>query len=531
MLIAHDLGTTGDKASLHTDTGALVGAVTVTYPTRYAPGGIAEQDPAHWWTALADATRQLMARHDVHPAEVRGLAISGQMMGAVLLDAAYEPVRPSIIWADTRSGAQCAELVERIGAERAYKLLGHRLNPTYSITKVMWVRDHEPEVFGRVRHVCLAKDYAVYRLTGRLATDPSDASSTNAYDQERGTWSDVVLGAAGLDPALLPEIVPATAVVGTVTSEAAEATGLRVGTPVLMGGGDGPLAAVGAGVVSPADGAYCYLGSSSWVSLAAPRPLHDPAMRTMTFDHVVPGHYVPTATMQAGGASLEWIADVLEPAGDRDRFDRLVEAAETATAAGDGLYFLPHLLGERSPYWDPEAAGAFVGLRRHHDRAHLVRAVLEGVAFNLLTCVDAFREHGLPVDRVDAIGGGAASDAWLRILADVWGATVRRRSIVEEANSLGAAVTAAVGLGLVDDFGAARKLSEVTAEFSPDPARHADYRRRHAIFLDAYRRLEPWNAARGGEPTGSGSTGSGSTGGGSAGGGSAGGGSAGGGSA
>jgi xylulokinase len=498
MLIAHDLGTTGNKASLHSDNGALIGSVTVTYPTRFAPGGIAEQDPDDWWRALTEATRELLARHDVDAGEVRGLAISGQMMGAVLLDAAYRPVRPAIIWADTRSGAQCAELVGRIGAERAYTLLGHRLNPTYSITKVMWVRDREPEVFATVRHVCLAKDYAVFRLTGRLATDPSDASSTNAYDQERGTWSDVVLGAAGLDPALLPEIVPATAVVGTLTSAAAGGTGLRAGTPVVMGGGDGPLAAVGAGVVSPADGAYCYLGSSSWVSVAAPRPLHDPAMRTMTFDHVVPGHYVPTATMQAGGASLEWIADVLEPGEAGDRFGRLVEAADTADASSDGLYFLPHLLGERSPYWNPDAAGAFVGIRRHHDRPHLVRAVLEGVAFNLLTCVDAFREHGAPVDRVDAIGGGAASDVWLRILADVWGCPVRRRSIVEEANSLGAAVTAAVGLGLVDGFGVARELSEVTAEFTPDPERHAAYRERHAVFLDAYRRLEPWFEGRGG---------------------------------
>ncbi|MGI5216075.1 xylulokinase [Plantactinospora sp. CA-290183] len=498
MLIAHDLGTTGDKASLHSDTGALIGSVTLTYPTRFAPGGVAEQDPQDWWTALAGATRALLTRHEVDPAAVRGVAISGQMMGAVLLDAAHRPVRPAIIWADTRSTEQCEALVERIGAAEAYRLLGHRLNPTYSITKVMWVRDREPAVFAATRYVCLAKDYAVLRLTGRLGTDPSDASSTNAYDQERGTWSETVLGAAGLDPGLLPEIVPSTTVVGTVTAAAAEATGLRAGTTVLMGGGDGPLAAVGAGVVSPADGAYCYLGSSSWVSLAATAPLHDPAMRTMTFDHVVPGHFVPTATMQAGGASLEWIADVLEPGGDGARFARLVGAARTADAAADGLYFLPHLLGERSPYWNPDAAGAFVGIRRHHDRAELTRAVLEGVAFNLLTCVDAFREHGAAVDRVDAIGGGAASDVWLQILADVWGCPVRRRSIVEEANSLGAAVTAAVGLGLVDDFGVARELSEVTAEFAPDPGRHADYRERHGVFLDAYRRLEPWFARRGG---------------------------------
>jgi xylulokinase len=498
VLIAHDLGTTGDKASLHDDDGRLVGSVTVAYPTRFAPGGVAEQDPNDWWDALAEATRVLLARHGVAAGDVRGVAASGQMMGAVLLDAAYRPVRPALIWADRRSVAQCDTLTGKVGAEHAYRVLGHQLNPTYSITKVMWVRDHEPDVFASVRHVCLAKDYVVFRLTGRLATDPSDASSTNAYDQARGTWSDDILAAAGIDPALLPEIVASTTVVGTVTPEAASATGLLAGTPVVMGGGDGPLAAVGAGVVSPDDGAYCYLGSSSWVSLAARRPLHDPAMRTMTFDHVVAGHYVPTATMQAGGASLEWITEILEPGEDGERFRRLVGSAQTATAAEDGLYFLPHLLGERSPYWNPDAAGAFVGVCRHHGRAHLARAVLEGVAFNLLTCIDAFRDNGAPVTRVDAIGGGAASDVWLQILADVWGCPVRRRSIVEEANSLGAAVTAAVGLGLVGDFGVARGLSEVTAEFTPDPQRHAVYRQRHGVFLDAYRRLEPWFAGRGG---------------------------------
>jgi xylulokinase len=498
MLIAHDLGTTGNKASLHEDDGRLIGSVTVTYPTRFAPGGVAEQDPHAWWDALATATRSLLARHAVAAKDVRGVAASGQMMGAVLLDAAHRPVRPAIIWADHRSTSQCDTLIERVGAERAYRTLGHRLNPTYSITKVMWVRDHEPDVFATVRHVCLAKDYVAFRLTGRLATDPSDASSTNAYDQTRGTWSEEILQAAEIDVALMPEIVASTSVVGTVTAQAAEATGLLPGTPVVMAGGDGPLAAVGAGVVSEDDGAYCYLGSSSWISLAARRPLHDPAMRTMTFDHVVPGHYVPTATMQAGGASLEWITDVLEPGDGGDRFRRLVDAAETATAAEDGLYFLPHLLGERSPYWNPEAAGAFLGIGRHHDRQHLTRAVLEGVAFNLLTCLDAFRENGAPVTRVDAIGGGAASAVWLRILADVWGCTVRRRTIAEEANSLGTAVTAAVGLGLVDGFGVARDLSEATAEFTPDPGRHAAYRERHRIFLDAYQRLEPWFPGRAG---------------------------------
>jgi xylulokinase len=286
--------------------------------------------------------------------------------------------------------------------------------------------------------------------------------------------------------------VPSTTVVGTVTAAAADFTGLAVGTPVVIGGGDGPLAAVGAGVVDEADGAYAYLGSSSWVSFAAPRPLLDPGQRTMTFNHVVPGGFVPTATMQSGGGSLQWIADLLEPGADGRRFDRLVADAAAVEASGEGLFFLPHLLGERSPYWNPDARGAFVGISRHHGPGHLTRAVLEGVAFNLGTCVGAFRESGAVIDRIDAIGGGAKSDAWLQIMADVWGVTVRRRDIVDEANSLGAAVTAGVGAGLIADFGVARELSSVTAVFEPNGGRHDAYAAAHERFLDAYARLEPW---------------------------------------
>lgn len=493
MLIAHDLGTTGDKASLHDEHGHLIAAVTETYPTYYGRGGVVEQDPEQWWDAVCAATRRLLATTGVSSQQILGVGLSGQMMGVVLLDEHGGPVRPSLIWADTRSTKQCQTLLASIGAEAGYRTLGHRLNPTYSLSKLMWVRDEEPDIFARARRLCLAKDFVVSRLTGVLATDPSDASSTNAFDQRRGTWSEELFAAADLPSALFPEVVASTTVVGSVTTAAADATGLTVGTPVVMGGGDGPMAAVGAGVVSEADGAYVYLGSSSWVSISADQPLLDlPAMRTMTFNHVVPGQYVPTATMQAGGGSLNWVADLLAGTEDVGRFDRLVREAGTVEASGDDLYFLPHLLGERSPYWNPEARGAFVGLGRQHGQAHLTRAVLEGVAFNLATCVEAFRENGAAVNQVDAIGGGAASDVWLQMMADIWGCRIRRRTVVEEANSLGAAVTAGVGIGLLPGFSVARTLSEVVAEFEPDTERHQTYRARHERFLDAYRRLEPW---------------------------------------
>ncbi|HEY0375213.1 MAG TPA: xylulokinase [Amnibacterium sp.] len=491
VILAHDLGTTGDKATLISADGALIAAASVPYPADFGAGGKAEQSAEDWWRAVCDATRQLLAERPGIERDIAAVSFSGQMMGAVLLDDAGDPVRPAIIWADTRSVAEAGLLVERFGMREAYRVTGHRFNATYSLSKVMWVREHEPEAFARTRHVVLAKDFVVHRLTGRFATDPSDASSTNAFDQATGDWSDAILDAAEVPRALLPEVLPSTSIIGGVTPDAAAACGLLAGTPVVLGGGDGPMAALGAGIVDPGSGAYAYLGSSSWVSLAATAPLHDEAMRTMTFNHVVPGMFVPTATMQAGGASLQWITEVLAPSGDR-RYESLLEEAADVEASAEDLYFLPHLLGERSPYWNPAARAAFVGLARHHTRAHLVRAVLEGVAFNLLTGLQAFAENGSPATRMDAIGGAAHSDLLLRLFADTWGVPVARRSLVDEATSLGAAVVGGVGVGVFDDFRIGARLSERSRPVDPDPARHRAYALAHERFLDAYARLEPW---------------------------------------
>jgi xylulokinase len=491
MILAHDFGTTGDKACLYSNEGELLGATTVEYPTNYGKGGRVEQDPERWWEAVAEATRRLFEETSATASRVDSISFSGQMMGAVFLDGEGRPLRPAIIWADTRSQEQTDRLLGRVGMERGYEITGHRLNPTYSLEKIMWVRDNEPDAFEKTRKVLLAKDYVAYRLAGRLATDPSDASSTNAYDQRTGEWSGEILEAAEIDAGLLPDVVPSTTVLGGVTKEAAARSGLVEGTPVVMGGGDGPMAALGAGVASPEDGAYAYLGSSSWVSLSSEKPLLDPSMRTMTFDHVIPRRFVPTGTMQAGGASMEWIADLLTPGRAEDRYDTLVAAAGKVEAADEGLIFLPYLLGERSPYWNPLARGSFVGLSKHHGPAHVTRAVMEGVAMNLKICLDAFEEQDHDIGEVDAIGGGARSDVWLQIFADVWGKPVNRRSLVDEANALGAAVVAGVGVGLFDDFGVASGLSHVERTFEPDPGRNERYRARHEQFLEAYERLEP----------------------------------------
>ena len=240
MIISHDLGTTGNKATLVNNEGQVIEAVTASYGTDFGPRGKAEQNAEDWWQALCAATRTLLEQGKVSAADIDVVSFSGQMMGAVLLDSSGAPIRPVIIWADTRSTTQCARLVDSIGMEQGYTITGHRLNPTYSLSKIMWVRDHEPEVFDAAAVVVQAKDFMVFRLTGRIVTDPSDASSTNAYDQAAGAWSDELLDAAGFGEELFPEIVPSVEVVGAVTPGAAAATGLRAGTPVVLGGVTGP---------------------------------------------------------------------------------------------------------------------------------------------------------------------------------------------------------------------------------------------------------------------------------------------------
>jgi xylulokinase len=490
MIIAHDLGTTGNKASLHSDDGKMLQHCTISYPAHFASGGVAEQNPMDWWNAVGGASKKLLQMANVSADQITGIGISGQMMGAIFLDENFNPTRDAIIWADFRAQKQSDLLIEKIGLEKAYKKLGHRLNPTYSISKVMWVRDNQPDIWAKTKHICIAKDFVNQKLTGRFVTEPSDASSTNCFDQIKLNWDTEILSAANIPISYFPEIVSSTTVIGGLTKDAADHVGLNAGTPVVAGGGDGPMAALGAGIIEPSDGAYVCMGSSSWVAVSTDKPLHDSKMRSMTWNHIVPNKFSPTATMQAGGASLQWMVEDLLPASEKDRYKILLDEAGKVNSSDDGLFFLPHILGERSPYWNPSAAGAFIGLGRHHDRSYLVRAVLEGVAFNLLTCIQAFTDNGVPIKQVDVIGGGAESALWLQIFADIWGVKVRSRSIVEDANSLGAAVTTLVALGK-GEFSMVKELSTITAEFNPT-SQSQKYQKQHKVFLDGYYKLEEW---------------------------------------
>ena len=496
-VLAHDLGTTGNKATLYDREGALVGSAFYPYDTEYAHTNWAEQDPQDWWQAVCGSTQELLQQTRVRADAVACIVFSGQMMGCVPLDRDARPLRNAIIWADQRAVEQERWVGERIAPADVYRVTGHRLSASYSLAKILWLRDHQPDVYQSAFKFVHAKDCLVARLTGAFVTDPSDASGMNLYDLEQGTWSERILEAVELDPARLPALRRSIDVVGGVLPTVAEEVGVAAGTPVVIGGGDGPCAAAGAGVVSEGS-AYNYIGSSSWIALASTKPLYDPGQRNFTFGHVVPGMFTPTGTMQAAGASYQWTRDHLCPievqAAEALRispYELMNVEAEHSPVGANGLIFLPYLLGERSPRWNPRARGAFVGLTIRHTRADVLRAVLEGVTMNLRVILETFRSQGAQIEAMRVIGGGARGRFWNRLMASIYGMPVHRLAILEEATSMGAALTGGVGVGLYAGFSMIETMNRTVETIAPDPAAQAAYEKIYPIFEAAYQALVP----------------------------------------
>ena len=497
FILAHDLGTTGNKATLFDDEGRLVASTFSGYETAHPQPTWAEQNPDDWWRAVTDATRELLCKSRVAPQDIAVIAFSGQMMGCLPVDAAGVPLRPCIIWADQRAVAQATRLAERVGEERVYCITGHRVSPTYSASKIMWVRDNEPDVFARAFKFLHVKDYIAYRMTGAFVTDRSDASGMSLYYLERGTWSDEILNAIDLDPHRLPEIHNSTDVIGELARDAAEQLGLVAGTPVVIGGGDGASAAVGAGAVMEGP-AYNYIGSSSWISFAAPRPIYDPGRRIFNWAHMVPQMFAPCGTMQAAGGSYQWLRRQVcciegreaDETGE-DVYEIMNRRAAESVPGAHGLLFLPYLQGERSPHWNPKACGGFIGLQVTHTRADLIRATLEGISMNLRTILQSFLEANARIDEVILIGGGAKGQLWRQILADVFGRPTLRPRLLDEATSLGAAVAGGVGVGLFHDFSIVKQRIEIVNRHVPNPEAQAVYNRLYPIFLETYTALVP----------------------------------------
>lgn len=496
-IIAHDLGTTGNKATLYNREGQLVGSAFYAYDTAYPHTRWAEQNPEDWWQAVCASTRQLLAQTRVRPGEIACITFSGQMMGCVPLDENARPLRTAIIWADQRAVEQERWVGERVSPQEVYRISGHRLSASYSLQKILWLREAQPEIYHAAYKFVHAKDAMVARMTGYFVTDISDASGMNLYDLSAGRWSERILAAVGLDESQLPEVHPSIDVVGEVLPSVADEIGVAPGTPVVIGGGDGPCAAAGAGVVAEGT-AYNYIGSSSWIALASPVPVLDPDCKTVTFGHIVPGMVTPTGTMQAAGASYQWMRDQLCPTeaalariADNSPYEQMNAAAASSPPGANGLIFLPYLMGERSPRWNPKARGAFVGLTIRHTRADMIRAVLEGVTLNLRVILDTFRAQGMRIQDMRLIGGGARGRFWNQMMADIYGLPTYRLAILEEATSMGAAMAGGVGVGLFPDFSISQQMNPVAEVFEPDSKARQVYEQVFPLFEACYQALVP----------------------------------------
>ncbi len=490
LILAHDLGTTGNKASLFDASGALLASAIAPYETYYPRPGWAEQHPSDWWQAVVASTRQLLAHSDYTADDVAVISFSGQMMGCLPVGTDGVPLRSAIIWADQRAEEEAAYLAQQMTPEGIYRLTGHRASASYSAAKILWVRRHQPEVFRQTRCFLQAKDYVALRLTGAYGTDYSDASGTNLFDLAARHWADEILSALEFSPEMLPPALPSATVLGGVTASAARETGLRRNTPVVIGGGDGACATAGAGVVREGD-AYCYIGSSAWIAYVSREPLYDPAQRTFTFAHLDPAYLFPTGTMQCAGGSFDWLERLLRGDAEGRLYAELDNMAANVAPGAQGLLFLPYLMGERSPHWNPHARGCFVGLSLAHGRGEMARAVMEGVALNLRIILDCFRQQEAPIESLRVIGGGARSAVWRQILADVLKLPLQRAQLTVEATSLGAAVAGGVGVGLFDGYDIVNQLVAVQPAEEPRAEEAHRYDELYPLFQDAYQALLP----------------------------------------
>ena len=491
-ILAHDLGTSGNKATLFDESGLLIASRTAAYPTNYAAGNRAEQNPLHWWKAIVDTTQAML--QIVKPSEIASVALSGQMMGCLCVDKNGNPLRPHMLYCDQRSQKEEAVLTEKIDPARFYEITGHRISASYSIEKLMWIKENEPELFAQTDKMLNAKDYINFRLCGTLATDPSDASGTNAYDLNKWQWSEEIIETAGLDLSLFPEVRSSIDVIGEITTQAARETGLKVGTPVVCGGGDGSCAGVGVGCIAPGN-AYNYLGSSSWVALTVDKPIVDPQRRTMNWAHVVPGMLHPSGTMQAAGSSFNWMIkelcqneQSLATQSGGSVFDLIDQQIASSPIGANKLLFLPYMLGERTPRWNVDAKGAFVGLTLGHKHADMLRAVMEGITLNLGFIVNIFRQH-VPIDQVTVIGGCAQNAIWRQMMADIYQAEIRVPNYLEEATSMGAAILAGIGAGVFKDFSVIDRFVRIDKTVQPIAENVKKYEQWMPVFDQAYHSL------------------------------------------
>jgi xylulokinase len=488
MYLGIDIGTGGTRALLIDSRGAVrAGCTSLHEDMAMARPLWAEQRPENWWDAAVDAIRGVLKQAGVPGAEVRTIGLSGQMHGLVLLDSAGAVIRPSLIWCDQRSQPQVDAVNAKLGRETVLRYIANPVLTGFTLPKLLWVRDNEPANFERARKMLLPKDYIRYKLTGEYATEVSDASGTAVFDVVNRRWSFDMMDALGLDRALLPECRESIEVTGKITAGIAALTGLAAGTPVVGGGGDQASSAVGNGVVAPGV-VSCTLGTSGVVFAHMEQVAYDPAGRVHTFCHAVPGKWHVMGVTQGAGLSLQWLRNQLAPG---TAYDDLTAEAAKSPAGAQGLFWLPYLMGERTPHLDATARGGWIGLTNSHTRADLIRAVIEGVSYSQRDCLEIVESLGVPVESVRASGGGAKSAFWRQLLASV----LARRVVTletQEGSAYGAALLALAGSGdggsVTEVCATAIRETDSVSPCSPDVPVYA---KGHAIYQALYPALQP----------------------------------------
>jgi xylulokinase len=477
VLIGLDVGTGGARAVAVDDSGEIVAEASSEYPLHTPRPGWTEQDPEDWW----EGAKEVLARVAAEVGEVGGIGLTGQMHGSVFLDDSDRVIRPALLWNDQRTQAQCDRITQSVGEERLISISGNPALTGFQAPKIVWLRDEEPENYERVSRVLLPKDYVRLRLTGEYATDASDAAGTLLLDMQARDWSGEILDALEIPKVWMPMVYEGPENTGALREEVAEELGLPAGIPIAAGGGDNAAAAVGTGIVGP--GLVNSSVGTSGVLFAQTSEFNpDPSGRLHAFCHAVPGAYHLMGVTLSAGGSLSWWRESL--GGD---FDELVGAASDVPPGSEGLVFLPYLSGERTPHLDPKARGAFFGLTARHGIAHMTRAVMEGVIFSLRDSLTIMRELDVPIEDVRATGGGARSDLWRQLQADIYGSNIRR-TVADEGPAYGAALLAGVASGTYTDVEEATSVVELREETTESDTKRAKI---YEEYYEIYRSMYP----------------------------------------
>lgn len=495
-LIGIDLGTSATKTVLFDEDGRMIASASQEYPLYQPQNGWAEQKPEDWRDAALSTIAQVVKKSGVDKEEIKGLGISGQMHGLVMLDKNGEVIRPAIIWCDQRTAKECEEITEKIGKERLIEITANPALTGFTASKILWVRNHEPENYAKCRHILLPKDYVRYILTGEFATEVSDASGMQLLDVPNRCWSDEVLEKLEIDKSLLAKVYESVEVTGTILPEIAEKTGLSVATAVVGGAGDNAAAAVGTGIVREGS-AFTTIGTSGVVFAHTDNVTIDKKGRVHTFCCAVPNAWHVMGVTQGAGLSLKWFRDnfcqdYMERAKQegKDAYDYInADVAETPIGS-NRLIYLPYLMGERTPHLDPDCRGVFFGLSAIHTRKDMLRAVMEGVSYSLKDCNDILKEMGVEVDEMMACGGGGKSPVWRQMLADMYHCKVKTVT-AEEGPALGAAILAGVGTGIYENVQAAcDKVIKTDKECTPISENTVQYKAYHQIYQNLYPALK-----------------------------------------